>query len=481
MFLQPVLYVVGLTVSVLGGAMLLPAAVEWGTGGPDGPAFLVSAMAVGSVGVILTLAFQAENPRLTVRQIFVLTNATWLASVAAAALPFTIASVDLGLADAFFEAMSGLTTTGSTVIVGIEHQSKGVLLWRGLTQGIGGIGIIVMAMAVLPKLHVAGMQLFQSESSERSEKVLPHWAQLIRAIVVIYVALWVMCAVVYGVLGMSFFDATVHGMTTVSTGGFANYDASFGHYRNPAIEWAGALFMALGALPFVFYIQLVTRQHRDALANPQVGAFFVFLLVTVAAIMAWLVTSQDRAPLDALRLATFNVVSVVTTTGLVTTDYTLWGPFAVVAFFFLTFVGGCTGSTAGGLKIFHFQILMAVARVQIHRLFHPHGVFVARYGGKPVPESVFASVLSFLLLYVLSFTAFSLVLAMLGLDLTTALSGAATAIANVGPGLGDTIGPAGSFATLSDPVKWVLSLAMLMGRLELFTVLVLFAPSFWRD
>jgi trk system potassium uptake protein TrkH len=473
--------VVGLTVSVLGGAMLLPAAVEWGTGGPDALAFLGSALAVGTVGVILTLAFRSEGTRLTVRQMFVLTNASWIASTLAAALPFTVTSVGLGATDAVFEAMSGLTTTGSTVIVGLDHLPQGILLWRGLTQGIGGIGIIVMAMAVLPKLHVAGLQLFQSESSERSEKVLPHWAQIMRAIVLVYVAICGLGAIVFGALGMSLLDAVVHAMASVSTGGFANYDSSFGYYQNPAIEWAGALFMALGALPFVFYIQLVTRQHRQALANPQVGAFFLFLLVTIAILVTWLVLNDRLEPMEAVRHATFNVVSVVTTTGLVTVDYTQWGPFAVVLFFFLTFVGGCTGSTAGGLKIFHFQILMAVARVQIRRLFHPHGVFVARYGGKPVPESVFASVLSFLLLYVLSFTGFSLGLALTGLDLTTALSGAATALANVGPGLGSTIGPAGNFASLPDSSKWILTLAMLMGRLELFTVLVLFAPSFWRD
>lgn len=481
MFLQPVLYVVGLTVSVLGGAMLLPAAVEWGTGGPDTLGFLGSALAAGTVGIILTLAFRSVDARLSVRQIFVLTNASWIASTLAAALPFMVTSISLDATDAVFEAMSGLTTTGSTVVVGLDHLPQGILLWRGLTQGIGGIGIIVMAMAVLPKLHVAGMQLFQSESSERSEKVLPHWAQIMRAIVVVYLALCGLCAILYGALGMSFLDATVHAMTSVSTGGFANYDRSFGHFQSPAIEWTGALFMALGALPFVFYIQLATRQHRDALANPQVGAFFVFLLVTIAVLMGWLVLNDRLEPMDALRQATFNVISVVTTAGLVTADYTLWGSFAVAMFFFLTFVGGCTGSTAGGLKIFHFQILITVARVQIRRLFHPHGVFGARHGGKPVPEFVVASVLSFLLLYMLSFTVFSLALAFTGLDLTTALSGAATALANVGPGLGGTIGPAGNFASLPDSSKWVLTLAMLMGRLELLTVLVLFAPSFWRD
>ena len=481
MFLQPVLYIVGMTISVLGVAMLLPAVAEWVTGGPDGTAFLASALTVGAAGIVLVLAFRSDNPRMTVRQIFVLTNVSWLAATIASAVPFMVVEANLGLADAVFEAMSGLTTTGSTVMVGLDAMPAGILLWRGLTQGVGGIGIIVMAMAVLPKLHVAGMQLFQSESSERSEKVLPHWAQVTRAIVLVYIGLVVACALVYRLLGMSTFDAVVHAMTTISTGGYANYDSSFGHFASPAIEWAGCLFMVLGALPFVFYIQLATRQHRDALRNPQVATFAVFLLVVIAVLAAWLVATGRHGALDALRFAAFNIVSVVTTTGYVTEDYSLWGPFAMVAFFFLTFVGGCTGSTAGGVKIFHFQILMAVARVQIRRLFHPHGVFVARYGRKPVPDAVLASVLSFLLLYVLSFTAFSLVLALLGLDLTTALSGAATALANVGPGLGATIGPAGNFSTLSDPAKWVLSLAMLMGRLELFTVLVLFAPSFWRD
>ncbi len=481
MNVQPILGVVGVVLTILGFAMLVPAAVEAGARGPDGWAFAASAGITLFFGVLLTLVGRSSGVvRLSVRQTFVLTNAVWLCVAVFAALPLHLSSVNLSVADAVFEAMSGLTTTGSTVIVGLDHAPRGVLLWRGITQWLGGIGIIVMAMAVLPVLHVAGMSLFQSESSERSEKVLPHWAQIVRVTAQIYVALSALCATAYWALGMSGFDAVVHAMTTLSTGGFASADSSFAIFQSPAIEWTAVVFMIAGGMPFVFYIQLVTHQREAALANSQVRGFLALLVLVCLVLSAWLALTRGMAWDEALRLVSFNAVSVVTTTGFISTDYTQWGAFAVVAFFFLTFVGGCTGSTAGGIKIFHFQILFAVARVQIRRLFHPHGVFVPRYGGKPIPDPVFVSVLSFLLLYVLSFAGFSLGLALFGLDLTTALSGAATALANVGPGLGDIIGPAGSFAPLPDGAKWLLSLAMLMGRLEFFTVLVLLAPSFWR-
>ena len=389
-------------------------------------------------------------------------------------------SLHLSYADAFFEAMSGLTTTGSTVIVGLDSVPRGILLWRGLTQWLGGIGIVVMAMAIMPVLRVAGMQLFQSESSERSEKVLPHWAQIVRATGAVYLALSALCAALYWQAGMGPFDAVVHAMATLSTGGFATSDASFAHFDSGVIDWLGVLFMMAGGMPFVFYIQIATRQHEAALRDSQVWAFLGFLAVASLAMALWLWQVNGTPPLDAARLAAFNVVSIATTTGFVSSDYSRWGSFAMVMFFFLTFVGGCTGSTAGGVKIFHFKVLLAIARMQLRRLLHPHGVFVPHFNGKAIPDPVLESVLSFLLLYVLSYTAFSLLLALLGLDLTTSLSAVAAAMANVGPGLGDIVGPTGNFAPLPDAAKWLLSLAMLMGRLEFFTVLVLLTASFWR-
>jgi trk system potassium uptake protein len=480
--LRPILVVIGILLIILALFMAPPMIADMAAGHPDWQVFLAAGAVTLFTGVTLVLMNQGyQDAELTGRQAFLLTTSVWVVVAVFAALPLAFSELDLTLADAFFEAMSGITTTGSTVIVGLDVAPPGILLWRSILQWLGGMGFIVMAVAILPMLRVGGMQLVRTESSDLSEKILPRAAQIASAIGLIYLALTMLCATLYYSAGMTTFEAAAHAMTTLATGGYSTRDASLAGFDNAAIDIVAIVFMCLGALPFVLYIQATNGQLRPLFTDAQVRWFFGIVSVSVIAIASWLVLVEGAAPIDALRHAAFNVVSLITTTGYASTDYGLWGTFPVAALFFLMAVGGCTGSTAGGIKVFRFTVLHAIAKNQIARLVRPHGVFVPTFNHRPVPETAAIAVMAFVFMFGLSFTVFALLLSMLGLDYLTAMSGALTALANVGPGLGDIIGPAGNFSTLPEGAKSLLSAAMLLGRLELFTVLILFTPAFWRS
>ncbi len=478
-FLSPVLHVTGLLTAGLGIAMLLPAVVDVAAANPDWQIFAATALLTWTLGTLLAMATRRPGAmRITVRQAFLMTATAWITLSAFSALPFLALGLDYD--DAFFESVSGFTTTGSTVIVGLDFLPPGILLWRALLQWIGGVGIVVMAIIILPFLRVGGMQLFHTESSDRSEKIVPRPLELVGYIAAIYFALTVACAVCYMAAGMKPFDAACHAMTTLSTGGFANYDASFGHYRSVPIDWFGVIFMIAGALPFVTYIKMVKGEPLSLWKDSQVRTIVAFLAAVSVITGVWLARSQGIPVADGVRLAAFNVVSVVTTTGFVSADYTTWGAPAVGLFFIITFVGGCAGSTSGGIKIYRFQVLWLIVLARIRQLALPSRIVSLSYSGRRLPEDVPTSVLAFLAVYIGTIGLFTLLLSMLGLDLVTALSSAAQAIGNVGPGLGPIVGPSGNFSTVPDPAKWVLTAAMLLGRLELFTLIVLLDPEFWR-
>jgi trk system potassium uptake protein TrkH len=480
--LRPVFHLVGRMLLALSAFMTLPMAADLVVDHRDWQAFLLSAVVTLVCGAGLTLATRCRlSGGLTLRQAFVLTPLAWSTIALFGALPLYIsdyAQLKDNFTNAFFESMSGLTTTGATVIVGLDGAPPGVLLWRGLLQWIGGFGIIGMAIAILPTLGVGGMQLFRTESSDRSEKVMPRVREIALAISSIYLGFTVLCGVLYWLAGMTPFEAMVHAMTTVSTAGFSTSDSSMGNF-GPAAQWIGTVFMIAGAIPFVLYVRLL-RGERDGLRDRQVRTFLVFLLVVILGMTAWLFASGRYGLEEAFRHAAFNVVSVVTTTGYATTDYTLWGNAAIGIFFGLAFVGGCTGSTAGGIKIFRFEVMGALLRSQMSSLVYPRGVFQRLYAGRLLPDDVVGSVVVFFAFFFAAYSALTILLMMFDLDFLTSASGAASALANVGPGLGPIIGPAGNFATIPEGAKWLLSFAMLLGRLELFTVLVLFFPQFWR-
>ncbi|MEO1090284.1 MAG: TrkH family potassium uptake protein [Pseudomonadota bacterium] len=480
--LRPVLRVIGVLLTVLAAFMMPSMFADLLVGNPDWLVFMLASGVTLFVGITFLLANRgATMAVLSTRQAFILTTAVWAVLTVFASLPFLYSEEGMAPADAFFEAMSGITTTGATVMSDLDHAPPGLLLWRSMLQWLGGIGIIVMGVAVLPLLSVGGMQLFRTENSDRSDKILPRAAQLASAIGAIYFAFTFACAACYWMAGMTTFDALNHAMTTVATGGYSTRDASMAAFQSPMIEWTAVTFMLVGAVPFVLYIQAANGNLRALFRDVQVLWFAGIVIGSWATLSIALAVGRGDEPLTALRLAAFNTTSVITGTGYASQDFGAWGPLAVACFFFLMCVGGCTGSTTGGIKVFRFAVLYAIARTQVLRLIQPNGVFLATYAGRPVPDAVAISVMAFFFVFALSFSVLAVVLSAIGLDYLTAMSASVSALANVGPGLGNHIGPAYHYGDLPDVAKWLLALGMLLGRLEMFTVLVLLTPAFWRS
>ncbi len=479
--LRPVAYVIGLLVATLGATMFLPMLVDIAEGRGEWHVFLECGLFTVLAGGLTSLACaNAVKEGLTLQQTFLLTVGVWAALPLFGGLPFIFGATEASFTDAYFEAMSGLTTTGSTVFTGLDDLPMGLLLWRGILQWLGGIGIIVVAMVFLPELRVGGMQVFRSEAFETMGKILPRATEIASAISTIYVALTLACAVAYLLCGMNAFDATVHALTTLSTGGFSNYDASFGAFQGPA-EYVAAIFMVAAALPFVRYVQMLNGHYRPFWRDSQIVAFLLTILVLVVVMAGMLMTLFPHRPEQAFRESLFNITSIISGTGYASVDYMGWGSFIITMFFFIGLIGGCAGSTACSVKIFRYQILFASVRVQLRRIRAPHGVFIPRFQGRPVDDETLSSVLAFFAFFVVSLGVLAVGLGMTGLDFITSISGAATALANVGPGLGAEIGPAGNFANINDTAKWMLAFAMLTGRLEVMAVFALFTPRFWQN
>ena len=478
----PVVQILGFLLILVSALMTLPVTLLMFEGGvPDWLAFVKSAAICFGVGLAGFLAAGKQRHGLKQREMFILTVSAWVIIPGFASLPLLLSDLKLSVTDAFFESISGVTTTGSTILTGLDTLPADILLWRSILQWMGGIGIIGMAVAILPFLRIGGMRLFATESSEWTEKAVPRTNRLARGLVVSYLLLTVSCIAAYWLLGMDLFNAINHALTTVSTGGYSTSDSSMGQFDQLSIFVASSIFMMLGSVPFFLFVRLVNGQAQPLLRDRQVHFFIKFLVLVAAVIALYRVLNDGAVPLDAFVHALFNVTSVVTTTGYASQDYSLWGPFVVVLFFFLTFVGGCSGSTAGGMKIFRFQLSMLLLREQVLRLMHPNAVVARHYNGRIISDEIVASSVAFSFIFLATLAVVASMLALLGLDLTTSLSGAATALSNVGPGLGDIIGPAGNFQTLPDAAKWVLMTAMLLGRLELLSVFVMFSPQFWRS
>ena len=460
--------------------MVFPLLTDLVTGNGQWPVFLESAVITAVMGGLLALACaNSVGERLSVQQLFFLAAGVWAVLPVFGAIPFMLGATQSSFADAYFEAMSGLTTTGSTVLSGLDDLPRGLLFWRSMLQWFGGIGIIIVAMVFLPELRVGGMQIFRSEAFETGEKVLPRAAEIAARISGIYIGLTFANVIAYLMAGMSGFDAVNHAMTTMSTGGFSTYDASFGTFQGPA-EYVAAVFMVLASLPFVRYVQFVTGTAKPLLRDTQVHAFIATMSVLILLLTLYRIFINLDHPESSFREAVFNVTSIMTGTGYASVDYQMWGGFPVVVFFFLGLIGGCAGSTCCSVKIFRYQILLSAIRSQIRRIHSPHAVARPHYDGRPVGEEVLSSVMVFFVAFILTLGIVTVLLSMTGLDFVTSVSGAATAVANIGPGLGEVIGPSGNFSSLSDTAKWILSFTMLAGRLELMVVFVLFTPRFWR-
>ena len=478
---KTVFFTIGVLLIILGAFMLIPFFIQF-IYGEENNTFLSSALVTAFIGMLLVLTNLEENRKLNLQQAFLLTTLSWLSIAIFGCIPFLLSDLNLSFVDSFFESMSGITTTGSTIITHLDNAPKSILIWRAILQWLGGIGIIVMAITILPLLNVAGMQLFRMESSDTTEKILPRTREITLIISLIYLALTLACGIAYWLTGMNIFDSIAHSMTTIATGGFSTYNNSIGYFQSPKIEIISIIFIILGSIPFITYLKFVKNDKKIFLKDNQIKGLVYILIVSILLMFLYLLLSnKEHSFLENLRISTFNVVSILSGTGYVTSDFSMWGKFPLIFFLFLMFIGGCAGSTTCGIKIFRFQILGSFIINQIKKLVYPHGVFSIKYNNEKISNKFIYSIITFIFLYFFIFFILATLLSINGLDFVTALSGSASAISNVGPGLGDVIGPDGNYSNLPDFSKLSLSFGMLLGRLELFAVLVLFFPSFWKN
>ena len=475
---KTVFFTLGILQIILGIFMLIPVIGQLFYNEIDS-SFIGASIVTIIFGTLFFLSNLDHEKKLSLQQAFLLTALSWLSIAVFGSLPFVFSSVEFSFTDAFFESMSGITTTGSTIISNLEDIPKGILLWRAILQWLGGIGIIVMAITLMPIMNVGGMQLFKVSNNDSSEKILPKSKEIALRLIYIYSMLTFLCATSYKILGMNYFDSLTHSMTTIATGGFSNYNESIGFFNNIYIEISAMIFIILGSLPFIVYIKFLSGDKKIFISDIQIKAFIKIIFFSIVILSTYLfLSNSDQISLSSIL---FNIISILTGTGYVNAQYDNWGSFPIVLFLVLMFIGGCAGSTTCGIKIFRIQILYSFISNQLKKIIYPKGIFILKYDRNPVDNKFVASIISFIYMYLVIFFIITALLSLSGLDFITAISGAATSISNVGPGLGSIIGPNGNFSSLPDISKWILTVGMILGRLELFAILVLFLPSFWRN
>ncbi|MEK9690504.1 MAG: potassium transporter TrkG [Pelagibacteraceae bacterium] len=475
---KTVFFTLGILQIILGASMFLPIIIQMIYSEIDSSFFGASIITI-IFGTLFFLSNLDHDKKLNLQQAFLLTALSWLSIAIFGSLPFIFSNLNLSFTDSFFESMSGITTTGSTILSNLEITPKSILLWRAILQWLGGIGIIVMAITLMPIMNVGGMQLFKISSNDTSEKILPKSKEISLRLIYIYSSLTILCALTYWIFGMNIFDSLTHSMTTIATGGFSNYNDSIGYFNSIPIEISAMLFIILGSLPFIVYIKFINGNKKIFTSDIQIRTFVRIILIAITILSIYLIFYDGNK--FNLRSIFFNVISILTGTGYVNAEFDSWGSFALVLFLALMFIGGCAGSTTCGVKIFRIQILYLFISNQLKKIIYPKGVFVMKYDKNVIDNKFISSIISFIYLYFVIFFILAALLSLTGLDFVTAISGAATSISNVGPGLGNIIGPNGNFSTLPDISKWILTLGMILGRLELFAILVLFIPSFWRN
>ena len=478
---KTVFFLIGILLIVLGLSMLAPYSIQV-IYEENSHSFISSSFVTIFIGILCILANLEKDFRLNLRQTFLFSTLAWVTVAIFGSLPFILSNQTFSFSDAFFESMSGITTTGATIISDLDNSPKSILLWRAIMQWLGGIGIVVMAITILPLLKVGGMQLFKMEGADSTEKILPRTIEVAAIIISTYVALTFFCGFFYWVFGMSIFDSFCHAMTTIATGGFSTHNDSIGFFKNSNIEIIASIFIILGSIPFISYLKFSQGNRKIFFNDVQIKGLIYLLVISILIMFVYLMFINFESTLvDKIRIASFNVISILSGTGYVTDDFGLWGKFSLIFFLFLMFIGGCAGSTTCGIKIFRFQILGYFILNQFKKLVYPHGVFFIKYNNEKISNTFIYSIITFIFIYFFIFFILATLLSLNGLDFVTAISGAASAISNVGPGLGEVIGPNGNFSNLPNFSKLSLSLGMLLGRLELFAVLVLFFPSFWKN
>jgi len=475
---KTVFFTLGILQIILGISMMIPIITQLLYNEIDSSFFGASIVTI-IFGTLFFLSNLDHDKKLNLQQAFLLTALSWLSIAIFGSLPFVFSNVNFSFTNAFFESMSGITTTGSTIIPNLESMPKGILLWRAILQWLGGIGIIVMAITLMPIMNVGGMQLFKISNNDSSEKILPKSKEIALRLIYIYLGLTTLCAISYKTFGMNIFDSLTHSMTTIATGGFSNYNDSIGFFNSISIEISAIIFIILGSLPFIAYIKFLSGNKKIFFLDIQVKTFFKIIFISII-ILSMYLSINNLTQLN-IRSIFFNVISILTGTGYVNAQFDDWGSFSLILFLVLMFIGGCAGSTTCGIKIFRIQILYSLILNQLKKIIYPKGIFVLKYDKDVVDNKFIASIISFIYMYLVIFFIIAALLSLTGLDFLTSISGAATSISNVGPGLGSIIGPNGNFSSLPDVSKWILSLGMILGRLELFAILVLFLPSFWKN
>ena len=477
---KTVFFLIGILLVVLGTSMLAPYLMQI-LYDENRHSFVASSFVTIFIGILFILANLEEEFILNLRQTFLFSSLAWLMVAIFGSLPFLLSSQEFTFSDAFFESMSGITTTGATIITDLDNSPKSILLWRAIMQWLGGIGIVVMAITILPLLKVGGMQLFKMEGPDSAEKILPRTIEVASIIISTYLILTFLCGFFYWIFGMSIFDSISHAMTTIATGGFSTHNDSIGFFKNSNIEIIASIFIVLGSIPFISYLKFVQGNKKVFFQDVQIKGLIYLILASVIIMFLYLLfINYESNIFDKIRISSFNVISILSGTGYVTDDFGLWGKFSLIFFLFLMFIGGCAGSTACGIKIFRLQMLFIFLINQVKKLISPNSIIINKYNNHKISNDFINSVIIFIFSFLFIFFIIAMLLSISGLDFLTAISGAASAISNVGPGLGDTIGPNGNYKAVPDLSKWILSMGMLLGRLELFAVLVLFFPSFWR-
>ena len=475
---KTVFFTLGILQIILGIFMLIPVIAQFIYNEFDS-SFLGASIVTIIFGTLFFLSNLDHDKKLNLQQAFLLTALSWLSIAIFSSLPFIFSNMNFSFTNAFFESMSGITTTGSTIIANLDEMPKGILLWRAILQWLGGIGIIVMAITLMPIMNVGGMQLFKISNNDSSEKILPKSKEIALRLIYIYLGLTSLCAFSYYFFGMNIFDSITHSMTTIATGGFSNYNESIGFFDNAFIEISAMIFIILGSVPFIVYIKFLNGNKTIFFKDIQIQTFLKIIFFSIIILSAYLILNKSVT--FELRSVLFNIISILTGTGYVNAQFDNWGSFSLVLFLILMFIGGCAGSTTCGVKIFRIQILYSFIINNLKKIIYPKGIFVLKYDQNPIDNKFISSIISFIYMYFIIFFLIATLLSLTGLDFVTSLSGAATSISNVGPGLGSVIGPNSNFSSLPDISKWILSVGMILGRLELFAILVLFLPSFWRN
>ena len=442
--------------------------------------FITSGIITITFGILFFLSNIDHLKLINTQQAFLLTALSWLSIATFGSLPFFFSGLNLSITDSFFESMSGITTTGATILNNIESSPKGILLWRSMLQWLGGIGVILMAITLMPIMNIGGMQLLKISAYDTSEKILPKSKEISKTLITVYISLTFLCALFYKIFGMNTFDSLTHSMTTIATGGFSNYDQSIGYFNNAYIEIVSIIFILLGSIPFILYIKFISDDKKIIFKDEQVKLFFKLTLISILVLFVYLIIVNNSIFEIHLRSVIFNVVSILTGTGYVTKEFDQWGNFPLIFFLILMFIGGCAGSTTCGIKIFRVHILYYFIRNQLIKIIYPRAIINLKYNNSKVEDKLIASIVSFIYLYILIFFVLASMLTLTGLDFITSISGAASSLSNVGPGLGNEIGPNSNYSGLPDPSKWLLSVGMILGRLKIFAILIIFLPSFWR-